>query len=318
MRHAHDLQHLEHAGGRGQIARPLRPARRHEPIEPGSIALIFGLVHGASRRVHGHRLVREAPEVAQRDRLRRRSGRRVDRHLEVVAMILGVVGRRGVLERFLATDPAAPRRQPPGAIPHGADEAPVLADEPALAVRLDYQGGRATRGEFVVGEGPRAVVRLEPVGENARAGGRAARRTRTQRVARLAVFVIANQQDVAVGPGKRRHPIHRFRRREPVVHRIPFIADHAVMESHRQCEIVAGWAQWAVADPGAALWLAGIRGSRDEGIEESAAEGRRSCRHGGAGKELTSIERGPFRMHAATSGSPAACTPARNGGEGRP
>ena len=79
------------------------------------------------------------------------------------------------------------------------------------------------------------------------------------------------------------------------------------MEPHGQCEVFAGWPQWAVAAPGAALWLAGIRGSRDEGIEESAAEGGRSGRDRGAGEELTSIERGPFRMHAATSGSPAAC-----------
>ena len=67
------------------------------------------------------------------------------------------------------------------------------------------------------------------------------------------------------------------------------------MEPHGQCEVFAGGPQRAIAAPGAALWLAGIRGSRDESIEESAAEGRRSCRHGGAGKELTPIERGPFR-----------------------
>ena len=77
-------------------------------------------------------------------------------------------------------------------------------------MRLDDQGGRAAHGEIVVGESPRAEVRLEPADENARAGGRAARRTRTKRIARLAVLVVADQQDVAIRRGKAAMPSIAF------------------------------------------------------------------------------------------------------------
>src|SRR5688572_31990271 len=149
--------------------------------------------------------------------------------------------------------------------------------------------------------------------EDARARRRAAGGARSQRITRLSVFVIANQQDVSVGGRKCRHAVHRLRRGESIFHRIALVADHPVLESNGQREVVAGRPQRTVADAAEAVRLAGECRSSEQRIEEPAADGGGSRGHGGAGEELTSIQRGPFRIHAEPPPRRRSVTPARNG-----
>ena len=182
----------------------------------------------------------------------------------------------------------------------------MLPDEPSLAVRSNFECRRASHRIGVEREGSRTVVGLETVAEDSRTGRRAAWRAWTERAAGLSVFVVADQQDVAVGPGNAAIPSIAFGVGNPSSIGSPSLLITRVLEACRQRQVFAGRPQRTIADAVTSPMLTGERRSSDEGIEESRAERRGSRSDSGAGKELTAIERGPFRTHTATSDSPAA------------
>ena len=151
------------------------------------------------------------------------------------------------------------------------------ADELALSVWLDLERHGATSGIRVKCEGSWAVVRLESIVQDPRARRRASRRSRTQRIAGLSVFMVAHQQHVAIGQRKRRHAVHRLRGRESVVHRIPFIADDPVLEPCGQRQIVASGAGADRSRPESAVTSPVPRrgGPGDQGIKEGHPRARR-------------------------------------------
>ena len=242
--------------------------------------------------------------MPERDGGRRSAGKCPDRHLEDVPVIPRVSGRGSAIERLLATEPTAPGRRPTRTVPNRADETPVLPHEAALAMRFHFQRAGAACRIRVVGERPRSVMRLEPVRQNPGATRGASRRPWPQRVAGLAIFMVANEQDVPVHCREGSHAIHRLRGREAVLHRVPFVADDPVLKSDRQREIFSCGAERAIPDAGTPLRLSGGP-ARDERIEEAAADrgGSGGCRR--PCQELASIERGTLLIHVTTSDSPA-------------
>jgi hypothetical protein len=63
------------------------------------------------------------------------------------------------------------------------------------------------------------------------------------------------------------------------------------LEPDRQSEIISSGTEWAIPDgPASSWWLSGMRGSRNERIEKTAADRTGAGHYGGPSKKLSAIE----------------------------
>ena len=166
--------------------------------------VVLGQVEDSLGRVERDGLVREASGL--RDRLS--VGLPVRRHLEDEPVRLlerhvrgagEVRAYVGAIHRLLAGDPAAPRHPPTRAVHHRAVEA---------GVRLDNLTGRRRHDRRCPAQRPRVIWRAWPEG-----------RARWLAGWRVVELVVAHEDDVAIGPGERAHPVVPAGQRGAVVER---------------------------------------------------------------------------------------------------
>ena len=199
---------------------------RQEAVEEGAGVLVFGLVGDQRTRIDGHGLVAEAPHCLERDRLDQARG--LGGHFKDIAMLdAGLL--TGIGFGLLAGQPAAPRRRTAGAIIDRADQRQIfLFHRQRLGIENNVAGAADMRIAVLVPVvNARAINQIQP--------GIVEAEGRLLGIAD-AQFVIAHQDDAAIGFLETGHAVKVTRNDEPVAHRLTRCGDDVIGEAPGQIE----------------------------------------------------------------------------------
>ena len=199
---------------------------------------VLGQVDDTCRRINGRGLVLETAQVFQRHRLLCLHG--IRGHFKNISMFRLPVNDIAAFERgarieeaFFAGKPATPRRWPAGAIILSAHQAHVHVPA-AAGDRIIVNGCcAAERRRFAHSH---IVVRALVDVPNAL--GPSAKRTLGNFVRMR--FMIADEDDLTVIAGKRRHAILKTRNEQAVIHLLAPFRNHGIAESFRQIDDPVG------------------------------------------------------------------------------